>query len=486
MTKLIIWDLDDTLWKGTLAEGDEVELILSRADAIKQLNLQGVVHSICSKNDPRDAERKLEDLGLKDEFVFSEISFEPKGFRVHRIVKDMNLRFQDVVFVDDNPSNLEEVRDSCEGIVVLDARDESFDGFLAELLQKTSGGKSRVDRYRILERKREDRAQEDGSNEDFLRKSEIHVCFLRMSDNLPHAERIEELINRTNQLNFLKTRVKHGEISEMLVDPTSYESSVFVWDKYGNYGLVGFGAIGRQGLKHFTFSCRTMHMGIENSLAWSLKTFRAARRLSLPVEAFIPDWITVVDPDDETAVEKIREATDEVSAKITVRIMANCQSAAIAHYMKSPTPIAFDNWPRTFTLGEYQRSGDIKGEWYPQMVYGAFVDYLATYWPDRKLPSLEEYELVCSKLVNDAVSNSATLTVLLPVEEFSGKGVPDLGVSPAKFAEKNQVWRKLAESNSNLKLVDLSVLNGAVGTEDPRHLTRDQLMELSVLIRTVL
>ena len=37
--KVVIWDLDDTLWKGTLAEGDDVQLLENRVAIIKELNI---------------------------------------------------------------------------------------------------------------------------------------------------------------------------------------------------------------------------------------------------------------------------------------------------------------------------------------------------------------------------------------------------------------------------------------------------------------
>ena len=68
--KLIIWDLDDTLWSGTLAEGDDVILLEHRVHAIKALNKHGVVNAICSKNDFNIAKKQLEKFGWWQYFVF--------------------------------------------------------------------------------------------------------------------------------------------------------------------------------------------------------------------------------------------------------------------------------------------------------------------------------------------------------------------------------------------------------------------------------
>ena len=77
--KLVIWDLDETLWQGTLAEGDTPMLFPRRAEIIRLLNQRGVVNAICSKNDPAQARATLEGMGLWEEFVFPHIAFSPKG-----------------------------------------------------------------------------------------------------------------------------------------------------------------------------------------------------------------------------------------------------------------------------------------------------------------------------------------------------------------------------------------------------------------------
>lgn len=46
--KLVIWDLDETLWNGTLSEG-EVVLPKDNKNLILRLTDLGIVNSICSK-----------------------------------------------------------------------------------------------------------------------------------------------------------------------------------------------------------------------------------------------------------------------------------------------------------------------------------------------------------------------------------------------------------------------------------------------------
>lgn len=113
--KLVVWDLDETLWAGTLSEGP-VALDPSTADLVRTLNDRGIVNSICSKNDPEDARAELRRLGLWEEFVFARIDWSPKGARVAQIIDDAQLRPENVLFIDDSPTNRGEVRHFSEGI----------------------------------------------------------------------------------------------------------------------------------------------------------------------------------------------------------------------------------------------------------------------------------------------------------------------------------------------------------------------------------
>ena len=96
--KLVIWDLDDTFWEGTLSEGG-ITPISKHLDFIKILTDRGIVNSICSKNDKEVAENQLAELDILDYFVFRSIDWSPKGQRVSKLIKDMGLRPQNCLFL---------------------------------------------------------------------------------------------------------------------------------------------------------------------------------------------------------------------------------------------------------------------------------------------------------------------------------------------------------------------------------------------------
>ena len=114
--KLVIWDLDDTFWVGTFSEGEIIIPDICRK-LIERLTDIGVVNSICSKNDWEPIKERLKEEKLLDYFVFSSVNWEAKGNRVKQLIKDMQLRSANVLFLDDNPSNREEVRYFCPDIM---------------------------------------------------------------------------------------------------------------------------------------------------------------------------------------------------------------------------------------------------------------------------------------------------------------------------------------------------------------------------------
>ena len=168
--KLVIWDLDNTLWRGTLAEGDEPSLFPGRAELIKNLTSIGIVNSICSKNDFEDAKEVLSQMGLWDYFVFPKISFAPKGQTVQTILDEMHLRAANTVFIDDEISNLQEVLFYNPEITVLNQADcEKFFSEL-QIAANVDSDHSRLEQYKQLERKQQEKKSFSSNEEFFIAK----------------------------------------------------------------------------------------------------------------------------------------------------------------------------------------------------------------------------------------------------------------------------------------------------------------------------
>ena len=257
--KLVIWDLDDTFWNGTITEGG-AQIPEQHRKLLSDLTDIGIVNSICSKNDWDVVSPVLEQEGLAEYFVFPSVNWNSKGQRIKQLIADMQLRPANVLFLDDNPSNLAEARHACPEIM---AELPELIGQLMEDVAKAprkDPQHKRLQQYRVLEQKHQAKA-ELGSNEAFLYRSNIRVNIAH--DCLENLERIHDLILRSNQLNFTKIRSTEEELWALLGDETVSSGYASVVDNFGDYGIVGFYALKENKLIHFVFSCRTLGMGIE-------------------------------------------------------------------------------------------------------------------------------------------------------------------------------------------------------------------------------
>lgn len=257
--KLIIWDLDETFWNGTLSEEGIVK-IDENIQLVKTLTKRGIINSITSKNDFQKAKNELVKLGIWEYFVFPKISWLPKGQLVKEIISNCNLRPDNVLFLDDNHLNLEEVKFYNKNIYC------ELPSFISQInLHEAFKGKddsklTRLNQYKILEKK-EINKKNYSDNLDFLRNSNISVNISKPNEK--DFDRIHELIQRTNQLNFTKLRSTKSELNSLLYNNDFNNNIIYVKDRYGDYGLVGFVSIKDNKYCHFVFSCRVLNLGIE-------------------------------------------------------------------------------------------------------------------------------------------------------------------------------------------------------------------------------
>ncbi len=257
--KLIIWDLDETFWIGTISE-EEVTPAPRACDLVLMCSKKGIVNSVCSKNDVKPCEEKLQELGMDKYFVFNSINWQSKGQRIKNTIESMNLRAPNVLFIDDNPQNLEEAKYYCPEIMT--ALPDKIPDLFEEIakLDKHDENMTRLQSYKVLEKKKKIKDSMD-SNEEFLRQSNIRVEF--HTDCAAKLDRLHELIFRANQLNFTKLRSTKEELSVLLCDKDADCGYVTARDKYGDYGIVGFYAVKNNTVIHLLFSCRTLGMGLE-------------------------------------------------------------------------------------------------------------------------------------------------------------------------------------------------------------------------------
>jgi len=331
--KIVIWDLDDTFWKGTLSEG-EVSPINENHELVQYLTKKGIMNSICSKNDFEPAMRQLQKFGVWDWFIFPKINWEPKGQQIHQMLEDCSLRTENALFLDDNPMNLQEVLYYNPGINICDIRSEDTRALLWGLEGNSDPMLERLAQYKVLEAKVEQK-KKFGSNLEFLRASNIKVKI--SYDCLNHVDRLLDLINRSNQLNYTKIRLEKDQLIELLNKSNYNNGYIEVFDNFGNYGIVGFFSVKDNIAEHLLFSCRTIGMGIEQyvyaRLGFPQINIVGEVRSNLTLED-IPNWISECEVNEIDGVNEVNEENLVKSISHRILITGGCDLEQMGAYIK--------------------------------------------------------------------------------------------------------------------------------------------------------
>ena len=337
--KLVVWDLDDTFWQGTLSEGPVV-IDPARADLVRTLNRRGIVSAICSKNDLVPVRTELEGIGVWEEFVFARVDWTPKGPRVAGIIADAQLRPENVLFLDDLPSNLAEAEHFAPGLQTggPDLLDRLLD--LPQLAGKDDSGLSRLRQYQVLERKLTDQQSTDGSNEEFLRSCDIRVRIHQ--DASSEVDRLHELALRSNQLNFTKRRLDRRVFAAMLADPSVTSGYIEATDRYGGYGICGFYALDRTTgmLTDYLFSCRVLNMGVEQWLYERLGRpgLDVVGEVTATLDGTV-DWITLDDGTSDLPHPNAVGSRPERTGRIL--IVGGCDLSTTADFLSGDIATEF-------------------------------------------------------------------------------------------------------------------------------------------------
>lgn len=289
--KVVVWDLDETLWTGTLAE-DGAAGVRPRPDAvaaIEALDQRGVLQSIASKNDAAEALAALEGFGLAHYFLHPQVAWTPKSDSLARIAKALDLGLDSFVFIDDQPFERGEVTAAHPQVRALDHQQVA--GLIAHRwfdLPVTPESRRRREMY-MAEAQRSAAFDDVGSDYlAFLRGCGIELDARPLA--APDMERVYELSQRTNQLNFNGAKFSRAEVEALAQpNPDRLALTLRCSDKFGDYGLIGFAALdlsaGR--LDNFFMSCRVQRKRVEHAAfalmaerlrARGCDTFRAAFR----------------------------------------------------------------------------------------------------------------------------------------------------------------------------------------------------------------
>jgi FkbH-like protein len=280
--KCIVWDLDDTLWDGILAEVGVagVELRPHVVDLIRNLDARGILHSIASKNDEAEALSALRHFGIDDLFLYPQIGWGPKSESVARIAKLLGIDVDTFAFVDDQLFERAEVEQALPGVTTFPHT--GLEGLrrhpLFDVPVTKEGGKRRIMYREEMMRNVAFQATGSSDYDAFLRTTQIRLKLSLLSDE--DVTRIYDLSQRTNQLNVTGTRYERRAVEEMARAPgPSWPIVMHCEDRFGDYGVMGFVLFDPDGglILDYLMSCRIQRKCVENALFALLQTVAAAR-----------------------------------------------------------------------------------------------------------------------------------------------------------------------------------------------------------------
>lgn len=239
LVKCLVWDLDNTLWQGTLLEDPSVRLPSEIRDVITALDSRGILQSVASKNDYDLAWRRLEDLGVAEYFVLPRIGWGRKSDSVIAIADELNFALSTIAFIDDLPSERAEVAFGAPDVRCY-AADQALElPALPEFSPAvvTVDAKRRRQMYQASFRREAEKESFTGPDEDFLRSLNLEMHIKRADEE--NLSRVEELTLRTSQMNATGVHYSDEDLRGLLADSAHEVLTVTLSDRFGPHGAVG-------------------------------------------------------------------------------------------------------------------------------------------------------------------------------------------------------------------------------------------------------
>ncbi len=297
--KCVVLDLDNTLWGGVVGDDGLEGIGLGDLDDgsayrffqlyLRELSRRGILLAVCSKNDEATARsvfREHPGMVLKEEHIAAFVAnWDDKVTNIRRIREKLNIGFDTMVFLDDNPFERNLVRQGIPEIIVPELPEDPalYVRAVSELNLFEAASHSALDGQRnTLYKDQEKREAELGrfaGIDDYLKSLETRALFSRFEpQSLP---RIAQLIQRSNQFNLTTRRYSEADCAAMMRDKQGFfPFSITVQDRFGDFGLINV-VILRKATKvleidTFLMSCRVLQRGVEQ-FAMN-KIFEYARR----------------------------------------------------------------------------------------------------------------------------------------------------------------------------------------------------------------
>jgi FkbH-like protein len=309
-TKCVVLDLDNTLWGGVigddglkgiaLGEFDEGEAFVAFQKFIRELKRRGIILAVVSKNEHSNAIlpfREHPHMVLKEEDISVFVAnWDNKADNIRLVQKTLNIGFDSLVFLDDNPFERNIVREFLPQVVVPELPEDPslYLQALAELnLFETASfseaDRQRADQYREEAQRSLVKTHYTNIN-DYLTSLGMEIKLERFNEfNLP---RIAQLIQRSNQFNLMTRRYGEAACEAMMRDPAAAPLTLTLSDKFGDYGLISVVILKRVEdileIDEYLMSCRVLQRGVENFAMNNIFAYAARTGAKKVVGHYIP------------------------------------------------------------------------------------------------------------------------------------------------------------------------------------------------------
>ncbi|MFJ9646444.1 HAD-IIIC family phosphatase [Streptomyces sp. NPDC101206] len=280
--KCVVWDLDDTLWDGTLLEGDDVSVPDANRKLIRTLDEHGILQSVASRNEPGAVAERLRALGLDEYFLYPQVGWSAKSASLRAVTRELNISPDSVLFVDDSEFERAEVAGALPRVRCMTRQElhalVAAGGVLPS--QVTDDARHRRATYLAEGRRRSHEVAFDGPAEAFLRSLDMTLRVREAST--ADLARAAELTQRTHQLNTTGITFDEDELSSLIRDPGHRVLVAELDDRFGTYGTIGLavvdtgptdpagdpraGAAPRWTIRLLLMSCRVMGRNVGSAL----------------------------------------------------------------------------------------------------------------------------------------------------------------------------------------------------------------------------
>lgn len=286
--KCLILDLDNTVWGGVIGddglEGIQLGHGLGIGKAftefqmwVKKLKQRGIIICVASKNNEETAKEPFEkhpDMVLKlDDIAVFQANWDTKVDNIRTIQQILNIGFDSMVFLDDNPFERNIVRENIKGITVPELPEDPAEYLeylfalnLFETASYSNLDKDRTKQYQV-EAQRVSLSKTFTNEADFLKS--LNMVSVVSGFTKFNTPRVAQLSQRSNQFNLRTVRYTDADIEALANDSSVIDLSFTLEDKFGDNGLIAviiMKPMDKETLFVDTWfmSCRVLKRGMEN------------------------------------------------------------------------------------------------------------------------------------------------------------------------------------------------------------------------------